>query len=149
MTTVTVHDEGDPAPAAAPPQPPAAAAPAPTPTEELVKAAIADTTLDCDDGRKIKVRKPGPLAQFRIVQAAGAESAANNTYMQMINPLIYVYEIDGQPVHLPMNPREIEALIARLGDDGLNAVMGWYLETIVIPGQKAIELAEQKARLKN
>jgi hypothetical protein len=85
------------------------------------------------------VRKPGVLAQFRLVQAVGAESAANQTYMQMINPLIYLGEIDGEPVFLPMNKARGRGADPRLGDEGLNAVNGWYMVNVVGPTMDAIQ----------
>lgn len=141
MAKVVVHEE---APADAP-----AAPAAQSPSADLIQRATLDETLPDRAGRKIKVRKPGPLAQFRIVEAAGPEAAANAAYMQMVNPLIYVYEIDGLPVHLPANKREIEALITQLGEDGLDVLMLWYIRVIIGPMQEAIAAEEQKARLKN
>jgi len=41
----------------------------------------------------------------------------------MVLPLIYVTEIDGELAIPPINKLQIEGLICRLGEDGVNAVM--------------------------
>lgn len=124
-------------------------APAASPTQELVAAALKPETVTDAKGRAILVRKPSVLAQFRIVQAVGPDLAANHTYMQMVNPLIYVGEIDGDPVALPNSLREVEALIMRLGEEGLDAVMTWYMVNVIAPMTEALEAEQTKARLKN
>ncbi len=71
--------------------------------------------------RQIVARQPDVLAQLRLVDAIG-ESAGNRVYLSMVLPLIYVAEIDGQPVPPLSTKREVEALFARLGGDGLQAL---------------------------
>jgi hypothetical protein len=41
----------------------------------------------------------------------------------MVLPMTYVVEIDGVPVNQPNSEREIEALITRLDEEGVAAVM--------------------------
>lgn len=73
-------------------------------------------------GRTITLRKPGVLAQYRLVEALG-EVAKNVTYVDMIFPLLFVTAIDGATVPMPAKKSEIEALIQRLDEDGIAAVM--------------------------
>ena len=94
------------------------------------------------------MRKPGVLAQFQLTDALG-DTASNERYMQMCLPLIYVGDIDGQPVYPPKNKVQVEALIQQLDEDGLSAVMMWYIEHIVQPTVAAVEDAQQRASLKN
>lgn len=143
MTKLTVEGAG--APAAEAPD----AAQAASPSEQLVRQALKEETVKDGKGRAYLMRKPSVLAQFRLVQAVGPEVAANQTYMQMINPLIYLGAIDGEPVPLPMSMREVEALIQRLDEDGLETVMGWYMVNVVGPTLDAIQAEEARARLKN
>jgi hypothetical protein len=91
------------------------------PSETIVADANAVTILVVGSMR-IGVKKPGVLAQYRIVEVVGA-SAKNEVYMGMIAPLLWVCEIDGQPQVLPSTKRELEALIQRLGEEGLSALM--------------------------
>ena len=43
--------------------------------------------------------------------------------MGMVMPLIFVISIDGEPVVTPATKDEIKALVARLDEDGIDAVM--------------------------
>lgn len=99
---------------------PAAAIP---PSAEVVAQAAATFTVTDERGRVITLKKPGVLAQFRLVQAVGPDTAKNQVYMGMVMPIIFVSAIDGDPVFPPSNFREVEALIQRLDDDGMEAVM--------------------------
>ena len=113
-----------------------------TPSEQLVKAAQSEIVIVDARGRNIRLRKPGVLAQFRLVEALG-ESASNSVYMSMIIPLVYVAEIDGDPVRTG-SKREIEALIQRLDEDGVTAVMERVRDTWGASDPEA-----DKAALKN
>lgn len=93
-----------------------------TPTEQVLAKALAAVSVTDKMGRSITLKKPGILAQYRIVEVAG-ESAKNDVYMRMILPLIYVTEIDGDPITQPANKMQLEALIQRLDEHGVEAVL--------------------------
>lgn len=93
-----------------------------TPSQQLVKAADAAITIETPNGLTITLKKPGVLSQFRLVKMLGA-SASNTTYVNMVLPITYITAIDGRGVQYPNNEREIEALITRLDDEGVDAVM--------------------------
>jgi len=99
-----------------------------SPSDELVKKAQEEVLAEDANGRIITLRKPGVLAQFRMVEMLG-ETAANQTYMSMVLPLIYVTAIDGEPVPAPSTKRELEALIQRLDEEGVGAVAVKVMET--------------------
>lgn len=114
-----------------------------TPSAEIIAAAVSECTVSDSRGRVIVLKKPGVLAQYRIVEVIG-DSAKNEVYMGMVLPLIYVASIDGDPVFQPGKKSELEALIQRLDDDGINAVM--------VGVQKNFGIADpegDKAKLKN
>lgn len=90
------------------------------PSQEVVAAANAEVTVPDAKGRQIVLKKPGILAQFRLVELMG-DSAKNVVYMNMILPLIFVTSIDGDPV-AKSTKAQIEALIQRLDDEGVEAV---------------------------
>jgi hypothetical protein len=92
-----------------------------TPTEQVLAKALETVSVPDSRGRMITLRKPGILAQYRLVEVAG-DSASNETYMRMILPLIYVTEIDGDPITQPVNKKQLEALIQRLDEHGIEAV---------------------------
>lgn len=97
------------------------------PSDAMVKQAAQEVTITDRRGRAIRLRKPGVLSQFRLVEAVG-ESAANQTYMGMVLPLIYVSAVD-EYEHIPMAKKsEVEALIQLLDDDGVEAVVAGVLE---------------------
>jgi hypothetical protein len=93
------------------------------PASQQVQAAAAAEVL-VEDARKriITLKRPGILAQYRMVEILG-ESAGNQTYLGMVMPLIFVAAIDSDPVRMPNNKREVDALIERLGEEGVAAVM--------------------------
>lgn len=94
-----------------------------TPSEQLVAEAAQPAVVTDSRGRKITLQKPSVLSQFRIVRAMGAEAAANQTYMGMVLPLIFVAEIDGEPVPFPKSELQVEALIQKLDEPGIKAIM--------------------------
>lgn len=93
-----------------------------TPSQQLVAAAASEVVVKDETGRSIKLKKPGVLSQFRLVKILG-DSAKNEVYVRMVLPLTYVVDIDGDAVLAPNSEREIEALISRLDDAGIAAVM--------------------------
>ena len=114
-----------------------------TPSAQIVaKASAVAETID-PRGRIISLKKPGVLAQFRLVEALG-DTAKNEVYMRMVLPLIYVSAIDGDPVAPPTRKSEVEALIQRLDEDGISAVM-----EAVSANYGATDPEADKAALKN
>lgn len=113
------------------------------PTEQIIAKANAEEVVTDPKGRSIKLKKPGVLAQFRLVEALG-DTAQNAVYMGMVMPLIFVAEIDGDPVFPPNTKREVEALIQRLDTEGVNFVAQTVQDKF---GQTDAE--KDKAALKN
>lgn len=94
-----------------------------TPSEQLIANAAQEVKITDARGRKITLRKPGVLAQYRLIEAVGPDTARNTVYMNMTLPLIYVSDIDGAIVPAPTTKAQVEALITRLDEDGINAVV--------------------------
>lgn len=92
-----------------------------TPSAQLVADAAKERTIHDESGRAIKLRKPGVLAQFRLVEALG-DASANQVYMGMTLPLLYVASIDGEEVEPLTSKARVEALIQRLDEHGVGAV---------------------------
>lgn len=114
-----------------------------TPSQQVIAKAAAEILVTDAQGRKIKLKKPGVLAQFRLVEIL-ADSAKNEVYMGMVLPLIYVAEIDGEAVMMPNSKREVEALIQRLDEDGISAVAQGVMANFGASNPEA-----DKAALKN
>ncbi|MBW9334593.1 hypothetical protein FEE59_13845 [Herbaspirillum sp. RU 5E] len=85
--------------------------------------APAETTVPDAAGRVIKLRRPGILAQYRLIEALGDSAASNDTYVRMVMPILYVVQIDDDAVPPLRTKAEVEALIQRLDDHGMRAVM--------------------------
>lgn len=90
--------------------------------QQLVTATQAPVQVTDAQGRKITLKRPGVLAQYRLVELLG-DTAKNEVYMGMVLPLIFVTSIDDEAVAQPTTKRQVEALIQRLSDDGVKAVM--------------------------
>lgn len=83
--------------------------------------ANAETIVTDARGRRITIGEPDFLAQFRLTEAVGS-SASNEQYMNMVRPLLYVKEIDGDHIFSPSTKPQVEALIQRLGAEGYSAL---------------------------
>jgi len=92
-----------------------------TPSEEVVAKAITEVNVIDASGRSITLKRPGVLAQFRLVEMLG-DSASNQSYVGMVLPLIYVAAIDGDPVSRITTKVGLEGLIQRLDEEGVVAV---------------------------
>jgi len=114
-----------------------------TPTQQIIAKAKAEVIVTDDKGRTIKLRKPGVLAQYRLIEVLG-DSAKNEVYMGMVLPLIFVAEIDGDTVFSPTKKSEVEALIQRLDEEGISAVMVAVQANFGAPNPEA-----DKAAIKN
>jgi hypothetical protein len=111
MTKVTVRPDRS-----------AQAGAASTPSEQIIQGVTDEFAVEDSNGRQITLKKPGILAQYRLIEMMG-ESAKNQVYMAMVLPILYVTAIDGAPVPPPAKKSQVEALISRLDDAGVDAVM--------------------------
>jgi hypothetical protein len=93
-----------------------------TPTEQVIAKAAAEVKVTDAKGRTITLKKPGILAQYRLIEALG-DTAKNEVYLAMSVPLLYVAAVDGEPESPLSSKLLVEALIQRLGDEGVEAVM--------------------------
>jgi len=73
-------------------------------------------------GRTLVIHRPTALDTLRLFKAAGPTLAQNEAWLAMAGLACAVREIDGVPSPMPTNETQIEALVSKLGDDGLAAV---------------------------
>jgi hypothetical protein len=92
-----------------------------TPSDQIVKAANRVFYTTDELGRRIGLKKPSVLSQYRLVELMG-DSAKNQTLMAMILPVTFVVSIDEDPISFPGTRRELDALIQRVEEEGLRAV---------------------------
>jgi hypothetical protein len=100
---------------------------APTPTAQVIAKAGAEVNVTDSKGRVISLKKPGILSQYRIIETMG-KSADIETYRGMVTPLIWISAIDGDYVPPIASKLQLEALIQRVGDEGLEAVVKGIVE---------------------
>lgn len=94
-----------------------------TPSAQLTTKALQEVVVTDSAGRTITLRKPAVLAQFRLIELVGPETAKNQVYMGMVLPIVFVTAIDGDPVFFPKSKAQLEALIQRLDEHGIEALM--------------------------
>jgi hypothetical protein len=113
MAKVTVHKDGK----------------VETPSESIVKAAQQPGTATDANGRRIGIRKLQALDRLKMFEVIGAENSRNEQYLGIAALAFSVASIDGEPVNRPASKPQLEALIQRLGDEGMEAVGQAVYET--------------------
>jgi hypothetical protein len=93
-----------------------------TPSATIIsKAAEARSIID-NLGRNLTLRSLSALDKLRLFKAAGPELALNQPWLAMAILASSVTAIDDIPVPQPSNESQIEALVNRLGDAGIEAI---------------------------
>jgi hypothetical protein len=92
------------------------------PTQVVLSAAAQTVVVTDKKGRRFVVRPPTALDTLRLFKAAGPVLAQNEPWLAMASLASTVTEIDGVPVPSPTSETQVEALVDRLGDDGLEAL---------------------------
>ena len=91
-------------------------------------------------GRKITLRKLNVLDQVKLLRAVGPDQARNQPYVEIVTMAASVSDIDGVPLVIPTNERQIDAAIGRIKDEGFAALMVYMRREI-----KAVEDAAEAA----
>ncbi|WP_424139366.1 hypothetical protein [Roseomonas chloroacetimidivorans] len=73
-------------------------------------------------GRRIGVRKIGPLEKMRLFKAIGPVNSRNEQYAGLAMLAYSVAEIDGELVPGFTTELQCEAMVQRLGDEGFDAL---------------------------
>jgi hypothetical protein len=81
-----------------------------------------------DKGRTIGIRTLSVLEEMRVLKMLGEY---NSSYYNFCSQVSRVCEIDGQIVAMPNSEREIEAIAARLGKEGVGALMQGVMDAAV------------------
>jgi hypothetical protein len=112
-------------------------------SQEIINKAAAEVVITDARGRKIALKKPNVLSEFRFVEFLG-ESAENRVYVSMAMPMIYVTSIDGELIAPPSSKLQLEAVISRLDDDGVKAVLKGVSENFQRPDGEEFKEAVKK-----
>lgn len=127
MASVKIHNEAE------------------TPGESIVKAANRATTVKDGQGRTISVKKLGPLDRLKLFEVIGPENSKNEQYVGYAALAFLVSAIDGEEIPRPATKLQLEALIQRLDDDGMDAVAR-HVSGQIAEGETQ---ADSQAALKN
>lgn len=73
-------------------------------------------------GRRLSVRRLTALDKLRLFKAAGPTLVQNSAWIGLALLAASVTAIDDVPMPFPATEAQIEALVAKLGEDGLTAV---------------------------
>lgn len=93
-----------------------------TPTASLLAAANEQLSATDRTGRTITARHLNALDKLRLLKAAGPVLSDNQAWLGVAMLAASVVEIDSVPVPMPASEKQIEALVSKLGDAGLDAV---------------------------
>jgi hypothetical protein len=88
----------------------------------LLAAAAAGEEVQDARGRAISVRRLSALDKLRLFEAAGPELSRNDRWLGMAVLACSVTAIDDVPWPMPASKQGVEAMVQRLGDDGIAAV---------------------------
>lgn len=108
MTQVTMHDE--------------------TPSQAIVKAASQTAAVTDPRGRSISLRKLNALDRMKLFELVGADNAKNEQYLGYATLAYMVAAIDGESAPRPTTKLQLEAMVQRLDDDGLEAIGNHFAE---------------------
>lgn len=84
--------------------------------------------LELEDGRKIEMARPKVAINLRVYDMLGPDQSANGMLLLAYKALLHVRKINGEEVHAPQSNAEMLALNERLGDDGLDDVVAFYMD---------------------
>lgn len=73
-------------------------------------------------GRVIGLRHLSALRKMQVSKAIGPDNSANSYYLGMSIVASHVTSIDGAPIPFPRNEKQVESIVDRLDDWGVEAV---------------------------
>lgn len=77
-------------------------------------------------GRKIKIRKLSPLDRMHLFEVLGPTLSENAMYLGYVMSAACVEAIDGDFEGFPTSKIRVEAMVGKLGEEGLEAVSKAY-----------------------
>lgn len=73
-------------------------------------------------GRLLKLRRVGPLLRVRLFKVMGPENSRNIPLLGHYQMAISVVQIDDERLSFPTKDIQIDSLLDRLGDDGIESI---------------------------
>lgn len=103
-----------------------------TPSERLLANALRTETVTDPGGRSLELRRMTALDRLRLFKAVGPILAQNSPYLGMAMLASSVVSIDGIPVVAPATEPQVEALVAKLGEEGIATVASALSGTVKV-----------------
>ena len=94
----------------------------PSPSESVVKKASESIEVTDSLGRKIVVRRPLLSSQLDLMVVVGPDASKNDMYMAMMNVLLHVVSIGGDPAPALVKKSDIDDFVNTLGNEGVETV---------------------------
>jgi hypothetical protein len=92
-----------------------------TPTAQIIRASQETAEVTDALGRRIVARRITALQRMRIIRVIGKD-AGNPQYLGYALLAASCASIDGELEPIPVSIPQVEAMVDRLGDDGLTAI---------------------------
>lgn len=93
-----------------------------SPSVSIIQASSQTDTVVDAQGRRLSIRRLTALDKLRLFKAAGPVLSQNQPWLGMAMLACAVVSIDDVPIPCAVNEQQIEALVARLGDYGIEAI---------------------------
>ncbi len=114
-----------------------------SPTEKIVAAgaSFGPGAGEVRDGlgRRLLLRRLNALDRLRLFKAVGPALSENAAYLGMAMLAVSVAAVDDVPLPMPASEAQLEALVSRLGDEGLEAVAATMPDQQVDPDRLALQ----------
>lgn len=124
-----------------------------TPSQQVIAQVAAEERVKTAEGRVLTVRKVSPMFRMKLFAAIGPELSKNQQYLGIALLAAAVSSIDGEVVPFPATRLQVEALVDRLGDAGLEAAGEGVLKlmglSVDAAGNVVNEAGEALATAKN
>ena len=79
-------------------------------------------------GRKLVLKRPSVLAETRFPLILGDEKSSNKMYYTIVMPLLFLVEFDGEKIAPFTSFSDVEYLLQKLGNEGLEELTLTCLE---------------------
>lgn len=116
------------------------------PSQRIINDAKRTVDITDGQGRIFTLQKFDYLDQTRLVAAIGEERAQNKIYLGMVMPILFVKAIDSVSIPKMFTLNEIDALLNRLGETGMTAIIEGVIENFPELGKQ--DEREAKENLK-
>jgi len=92
-----------------------------SPSEKIICAAVRTSEVRDTLGRRLVLRRLNAVDRLRLFKALGPVLSENAAYLGLALLAVSVTSMDEVPLPAPGSEAQLEALISRLGDEGLEA----------------------------